>query len=606
MAKRAAENDGNAEKQKRFRFPQGTELAQIFMEMDSGMVVRDNTDALNFFSKLTLFTRPTQLGKSTLLALAELVYSKKQKAPDNIATNVPPDRRNAGFVIRFDFLNVLYGNTTQSWQKDLKNIDAALCKYVKECFSEFIKKHGELREHLPEQEAAPLAGDYVRWLTMAVEAYAEQNQSTEFLMVLVDEYDKPIRETLFQLLNQFSKTNVVGHCKNYVSFFKACKVVGQSKLKNTVWVTGVLPLALDLISEFKPQNMTFDAELLDSLGLREEDVDKMLDLVDGEEPFAGQQKDQVRKAIKDHANHLQFLSSTPLYHTRMVNELMNLLSTKKRREKWLRDLSKLPGTVTREDAPGEVYNVLRHSKVCREIAKELVAGVVGGELNENLNLLDVANAEISKDSYLTLLVHLGIASVDYSPHGKGHIFRSTSRHFRSKYLNEMLKVTLLPLIEAKTVQEIYAQQGLLQEFMETLAIVSGGMSRMIDWAAEKGNHILELQFQGFLVGELHRHFMDDIDKKQGHGVLTTQEDKVGKGRTDVRVKGKGTMLILELKQKSTETTEPTEAEMLNHHKQLHGYMKEVSGARPDLLVAGFVVVMYANGTKFRIEKTTYI
>ena len=75
---------------------------------------------------------------------------------------------------------------------------------------------------------------------MAVEAYAKQNQSTEFSMVLVDEYDKPICDTLFQLLNQFNKANVVGHCKNYVSFFNACKVVGQSKLKNTVWVTGVL------------------------------------------------------------------------------------------------------------------------------------------------------------------------------------------------------------------------------------------------------------------------------------------------------------------------------------------------------------------------------
>ena len=143
--------------------------------------------------------------------------------------------------------------------------------------------------------------------------------------------------------------------------------------------------------------MTFDAELLDSVGLREEELEMMLDLVDQELPFAGHQKDQFQKAIKDHANRLQFLSSTPLYHTWMVNELMNLLSTKKRREKWLRDLSQLPGSVRREDAPGAVYNVLRHSKVCRKIAEDLVAGKdVAGELNKNLNLLDVANAEIPK------------------------------------------------------------------------------------------------------------------------------------------------------------------------------------------------------------------
>jgi len=40
-------------------------------------------------------------------------------------------------------------------------------------------------------------------------------------------------------------------------FFQSCKSVGQIS-GNSVWVTGVVPIALDLISNFKAENMTFN------------------------------------------------------------------------------------------------------------------------------------------------------------------------------------------------------------------------------------------------------------------------------------------------------------------------------------------------------------
>jgi hypothetical protein len=373
--------------------------------------------------------------------------------------------------------------------------------------------------------------------------------------------------------------------------------------QNKVWVTGIVPIVLDLISEFNPDNLTFKSEMLDAVGLRDKDVDYMLERVHTAEPFTStQEMEKVRRAIQFHANNLQFLTGSPLYHTRMVNGLMEIILNPQSRKLWLQDLSRKPGPVRRERAPSAIYKVLQRSRVCREIAKGLVANRgIHGVLNEDLNLPDVARADISKDDYLTLLVHLGVASVQVNTGGQGHTFWSTSRFFRSEYLNAMLQVTLAPLFELSTVDEIFNRQALLEEFMATLP--ASGMSKMINWAkASKGNRILELQFQGFLVGELHDHFIADDAT-----IVPTQEDVLGsKLRTDIQMKGNNTILILELKQKPSEAAPPTATAMNGYHEQLHEYVEEVSMRETNLLVAGFVVVMYANGTKFQIERTTYV
>jgi len=286
----------------------------------------------------------------------------------------------------------------------------------------------------------------------------------------------------------------------------------------------------------------------------------------------------------------------------MVNEMMGALMDPASRKSWLNDLSRLPFGVNREHAPNAIFRLLKRSRSCYRVAKDLVAGKdIYANLNDKLNLPDVVTTDISKDNYLNLLVHLGIASVHENDAGRGHIFRSTSRYFRSEYLNELLGLTLAPLFDLTTVDEIYDKKDLLEEFMAMLP--ASGMSKMITWAkASRGNRILELQFQGYLVGELHDNFLADFDA----AVDTTQEDVLESGsRTDIQIRGKNTILILELKQKPSVAAPPTEAEMSPYHAQLHGYMEEVSSKMSGTIVAGFVVVMYANGTKFHIEPTTY-
>ena len=582
---------------KRPRFPEASNLAEIFEGGDNKFTVRDNTAYLAKVAKLSLFTRPTQLGKSTFLSLAEMVYSKDKNSPAEIAKHVADEERNAGYVIKFDFLRVVVSmDSSKDWKENLRQTDKYFLTAIKNTVDYFIRMKRDLREYFksPPEDDSVNAGDYLMALAEAVNLHSTETRTEDFLVVLVDEFDRPLRHTLLELLNQFEKQDVIAHCKNYVSFFTTCKAVGQMNGKNKVWVTGVLPIVLDLISDFKPVHQTFADSMLDAVGLLDEDVDSMLEAVHEALPFADdEQKEQVREAIRYHANHLQFLEK-PLYHTRMVNELMQIALNSRGRSRWINDLSCLPRGVTRERAPSAIYRLLQKSKICREVAKDLVANKpIHGTLNDQLNLPDVCRSDITKNNYLTLLVHLGVASVAEA--GSGYVFKATSRYFRSEYLGAMVEFMLLPLFECDSVDHIYTKQQLLQDFVETLP--SNGMEKMVAWAASSDkNRILELQFQGFLLGELHENIIAD-----NASINDTQEDKVNADkRSDIQLKGNKTIVILELKQKASEQP-PADAAIIRFHSQLGGYIKEVSKQNPQFLVAGFVVVMYANGTKFLVE-----
>ena len=137
---------------------------------------------------------------------------------------------------------------------------------------------------------------------------------------------------------------------------------------------GVLPILLDLISDFKPTNFTFSREMADAVGLLEEDVDAMLRVVHDTEALKDEREmAEVRLAIQDHANQLKFLGGSSLYHTRMVNEIMQVLLNRKTREEWMKDIRNLPSEVTRESAPTAVYRLLEKSQICRDVAKSIVA-----------------------------------------------------------------------------------------------------------------------------------------------------------------------------------------------------------------------------------------
>jgi hypothetical protein len=67
----------------------------------------------------------------------------------------------------------------------------------------------------------------------------------------------------------------------------------------------------------------------------------------------------------------------------------------------------------------------------------------------------------------------------------------------------ILRSSLGELFECKTVQEVYEKgEDRITDFLTTLSATS--MSSLVNWAAlQDNNNIMELQLQGFMVGELH-------------------------------------------------------------------------------------------------------
>jgi hypothetical protein len=146
--------------------------------------------------------------------------------------------------------------------------------------------------------------------------------------------------------------------------------------------------------------------------------------------------------------------------------------------------------------------------------------------------------------------------------------------------------------------DIYAQGvGLLHQFASALS--ENRMDRLIAWAEdENNNNIMQLQLQGFLAQELHATLKE-------HQSTTQEKRPPGQTkRKDITIAGEHSTIILEL-MKLNWPDLPTQDKMDEAHDQLKRYVlarrtSEKQKKTPHV-VAGFVLVMYANGSKYDVQ-----
>jgi hypothetical protein len=236
----------------------------------------------------------------------------------------------------------------------------------------------------------------------------------------------------------------------------------------------------------------------------------------------------------------------------------------------------------------------------RQAVNKLVTeGQVSGTLKETMSLTNIFINEIGVDDYLTLLVHLGILSVSEPESGSGYVFKISSGAYKEKYLDSLLKSSLGELFALITLKEVYDQGvDLIKDFLATLSAT--GMSSLIDWAAlHENNNFMELQLQGFMIGELHDELYGIATVEQGDLLPTSK-------RSDITLQGNHVLVVLELK-KLNGPTPPTEAQKIAYHDQLRGYVttrNEMEAKEKKRPVAGFIVVQYAGGRHYIVEKLT--
>jgi hypothetical protein len=605
MTSRQATSAPAGEAPRRPKFPRVHQYAsKIYSE---SMMYRDNSRFLSILqeSSAAIFLRPMQLGKTSLFTLANLVFGKGEQAPDVLEYDwleSTGQTLNSSYVLRVDFGGV-QADMYDDWQAGCASYDESVRAIVQHAVERLLDDHG--LGALTNDTGDPLkAGNLV---CMLVARIAKIDKSAK-LLVLVDEYDKPVREVLLDLMctpGGVAHSDLLQQLKqkyrNYIGFFDNCKVAyAQIDLK--VWVTGITPIGLGILSSFSPTDLTFDMDMADAVGFLDADITRMMDAVEKFNPFANDEKARIIAAIKTHFNSIKYGSGSDLYHTRMVNDVMRVvLLDNGARQEWLADLAQIPSFIKVEDPPAAVFDVVKKARNLRAVVNLLAAGsaVTGYKFNAGMNLSHLVAKTILPDDYLTLLVYLGMAKKEVTT--EGDVFWSTSLVYKKAHLEplvDILKVSIGSLMQLRTLEQIY-KNGVdqLKEFASVLS--ENTMNKLIAWAEkEEQNNISELRFQAFMVAELN-HTLDQT-------AFTTQEKQPPESskRKDITIVGDFSVVILELK-KLNGPDQPTEAELVGYHNQLRchveSHRKSEAKDTPGLVVAGFVVVMYAKGRRYVVE-----
>jgi hypothetical protein len=112
-------------------------------------VYRDNSRFVETFieKNALLFTRPPQLGKTTLLSLADMLLNKTKEAPDGIEYTPPEGVRNAWYVLRIDFGGIDSG-AQMGWESTAEYMDKGANDLIKRCISSFLNRHSDIKKIL--------------------------------------------------------------------------------------------------------------------------------------------------------------------------------------------------------------------------------------------------------------------------------------------------------------------------------------------------------------------------------------------------------------------------------------------------------------------------
>lgn len=611
-----------AKRQKAIRFP-GRHANGAASVYKKDLFYRDNSSYLetlfNHQDNALCFTRPMQLGKSVLFSLANEMYSKSETSnvdSDNLGYSPGEDDRNKWFVLRVNFGAVRrLSHEEQDWEQECRALDQETEKEIKFSVVALLRKSGseelcnefQLFSNLQRVHELDI-GTLISALTRAVE-----NVRDGRLLILVDEYDQPIREGLLTLIPKHHaglyanvKAKMKGCYRNYFVFFGAVKVALDRVGCGKIWLTGILPIGIKEMSGLNVKNITFDHEMANAVGLTDGHVQQMLNQVDKTTPFRDdEERNQVRDRLRQLFNNLGFPGGDSLYHTSMINGMMNSFLKESETRREFLQFGRVPKNMSVEPVSSAIFEVLCNARNLRHVVNKLLAGhqLQGYNLNKNMSLEDLLKDTIDIGDYLTLLVHVGVATVTTdATDSEVATFHLTSGFYRDNLLEPIvktLKASLEKLVSYTSTHELYSHgEDILEDFVTSIS--KNGMAELMAWASsDVDNHILELQFQGHVVTQAHR-ILNGI-------AHTTQEDRLpetGK-RTDVTFSSATSVVVLELKQVPSEAA-PPEAFIANAHEQLAGYVEtrrlmEAAG-RKARAVAGFVVIMYNDGASYIVEK----
>ena len=113
--------------------------------------------------------------------------------------------------------------------------------------------------------------------------------------------------------------------------------------------------------------------MANAVGLTNSDVRRMLDQVHDRVPFQDGERVQATNLLRRHFNNLGFPGGEPLYHTALINGIMNRLQQDGPRQDFLRH-GRVPTDMSIEPVSSAIFDVLRTARNLRQVVNKLVAG----------------------------------------------------------------------------------------------------------------------------------------------------------------------------------------------------------------------------------------
>lgn len=286
-------------------------------------IVRDNhyfVDKTPYIAKLErvknpVFLRPRRFGKSLFCSLLRYYYDRRYA--DQFADlfgqtwigQHPTGKQNQYMVLSLNFSTLSLGDT-------LAEIEQSFRRQINPDLDSIRYAHPLLQRELAALDLAAPVADNLKLLFQAI-----QNHQLPPLYVIIDEYDN-FANGLITRQRDLLYRELTAEDSFFKTFFKTLKVGREDGVIANIFVTGILPIAIDdlasafNIATFITLNPAFEA----MLGFTQQEVQQLLDDVYRDYAINPATRPEIETMIKNHYNGYHFLdpNGAALYNSTIL------------------------------------------------------------------------------------------------------------------------------------------------------------------------------------------------------------------------------------------------------------------------------------------------
>lgn len=302
-------------------------------------------DKTPYIAKLELienpvFLRPRRFGKSMLCSLLNYYYDLKEADrfaelfEDTWIGQHPTGNQNRYMILYLNFSSIDPGSSYQEIEHNFKAKCNQLLQYLRHAYAPLLD---EMPEVVLENSVATNLSNLL---------YFIQSRRLPPLYVIIDEYDN--------FANHFITTNrddlyrqLTADTSFFKTFFKALKEGRELQAIANLYITGVLPIAIDdIASGFNVATfLTLDAQFEAMAGFTQSETDRLLDEIYADYALDLTTRPEINALIKNQYNGYRFVNDgqrdggEALYNSTSLMYFLRELTTYRQPPEFLTDLN---------------------------------------------------------------------------------------------------------------------------------------------------------------------------------------------------------------------------------------------------------------------------